>query len=66
MTPESSSSAEQIVAKILSDGFFCNSNATLGPRVDTMITTGLQFKSEEGLDFCKSHTFDDEVSREPI
>ena len=62
MNLDSSSSSEDIVAKVVSDGFFCKANPNIGQRVDNMVAGGLQFKSEEGLDFCKVHTFDDEVS----
>jgi len=66
MTLDSSSLLDQIVARILRDGFYCEGSAAIGPKVDRMIETGLQFKSEDGLEFCKFHTFDNEIIRAAI
>ncbi|KAI9765873.1 MAG: hypothetical protein M1839_005289 [Geoglossum umbratile] len=59
MTSESSSTEEPRKA-IEKDGFFCRVDPIIGKRVDEFAKKGYPFKTEEGLDFCKLNTLDDE------
>jgi hypothetical protein len=55
-------SVEQTRKEILEDGFSYRSDSVIGERVDAIAKRGFPFKTEEGLDFCKLSTIDDEVS----
>jgi hypothetical protein len=48
---------------ILRDGVFFRPDPIIGPRVDAMMKNGPQFKTEEGLDFCRASTVDNEVCK---
>ncbi|OQU97149.1 hypothetical protein CLAIMM_03127 isoform 3 [Cladophialophora immunda] len=47
---------------ILEDGVFCVEDAVIGKRVKEIEEKGFPFKTLDGLEFCKLHTFDDEAS----
>jgi hypothetical protein len=48
---------------ILEDGVSRTEDPVIGNQVDEITRKGFPFKTEEGLDFCKINTLDDEVSK---
>jgi hypothetical protein len=60
------SSIQRTKQDILEQGFSCHLDPVIGERVDAIAQKGFPFKTEEGLDFCKLNTVDDEVSRNPL
>ena len=60
LTPSTTAVALQ---DILRDGVFFQPDPIIGPRVDAMMKKGPQFKTEEGLDFCRANTVDNEVCK---
>jgi hypothetical protein len=60
------SSIQRTKQDILEQGFSCHLDPVIGERVDAIAQKGFPFKTEEGLDFCKVNTVDDEVSRNPL
>jgi hypothetical protein len=59
----SPSTAAAVLQDILRDGVFFQPDPIIGPRVDAMMKKGPQFKTEEGLDFCRANTVDNEVCK---
>jgi len=59
-----SSTIEQLRQAIFDDGFCYQADSTIGKRVDEIAAKGFPFTKEEGLEFCKLSTFDDEASKD--
>jgi hypothetical protein len=57
----SPSTAAAVSQNILRDSVFFQPDPIIGPRVDAMMKKGPQFKTEEGLDFYRANTVNNEV-----
>lgn len=63
MASTNSLPAEDPQKAILEKGVFCAEDPVVGKRVDEIARKGFPFKTEEGLDFCKTNALDDERVR---
>lgn len=57
-----SPTTEQLKKIILQNGFYHQPDLVAGKEVDGISERGFPFRTEEGLEFCQVHTFDNEVS----
>ena len=56
-----SPTTDQLKKIIVHHGFYHQPELVVGKEVDEISERGFPFRTEEGLDFCKVHTFDNEV-----
>ena len=64
MSTPNSLPAQDPQKAILEDRVFYTEDPVVGKRVDEITQKGFLFKTEEGLDFCKTNALNNKVSKE--